>query len=84
MLMLQQTVHCWNYRRYVVKMCPDSSVDEELQFTTTKIQENFSNYSAWHQRSTLLPRKYKDDPTGFHAAIEAGTVMMRDLIFHQC
>ncbi|XP_051118791.1 geranylgeranyl transferase type-2 subunit alpha 1 isoform X2 [Andrographis paniculata] len=45
--------HAWNYRRFIagLKKIPNQ---EELQYTTDMIYDNFSNYSAWHNRSVLL------------------------------
>jgi len=48
------------------------SLKEELNFTTTKIEKNFSNYSAWHQRSYVLHKLYADDLKGFNKAIKQG------------
>jgi geranylgeranyl transferase type-2 subunit alpha len=46
-------------------------VKDEFGFTTKKIEENFSNYSAWHQRSKLLPELYPDTET-FKKALNDG------------
>ncbi|KAG0325017.1 hypothetical protein BG004_003319, partial [Podila humilis] len=56
--------HGWDYRRYIIRQLDlqagqdnDSVLaraQSEFDFTTTKISQNFSNYSAWHNRSTLL------------------------------
>ncbi|KAI8142547.1 hypothetical protein BJV82DRAFT_540049 [Fennellomyces sp. T-0311] len=57
--------HGWSYRRYVVKQLrkdatgkeeDDKIVRSEYDFTTKKINESFSNFSAWHQRTKLLPQ----------------------------
>lgn len=45
----------------VVKMS-DVPVDQELAFTDRLIGSNFSNYSSWHYRSTLLPLLHPESP----------------------
>jgi geranylgeranyl transferase type-2 subunit alpha len=48
-------VHAWNYRRYILAQIPNPPLPKtELTYTKAKIVSNFSNFSAWHQRSKIL------------------------------
>ncbi len=51
------TVLAWDYRRYILSEMPTPPSEiTELAYTSKKIESNFSNFSAWHQRSkTLAP-----------------------------
>ncbi|KAJ8583575.1 rab-protein geranylgeranyltransferase [Rhizopogon salebrosus TDB-379] len=47
--------HAWNYRRYILANMPTRRTEtSELAYTSRKIGANFSNFSAWHQRSKSL------------------------------
>ncbi|KAI0637106.1 rab-protein geranylgeranyltransferase [Trametes polyzona] len=47
--------HAWNYRRYILSQMPVKRPEQsELAYTKRKIEANFSNFSAWHQRSKVL------------------------------
>jgi geranylgeranyl transferase type-2 subunit alpha len=54
--------HGWNYRRIVVAelesqaLNGSSMVESEFEYTTKMIKANLSNFSAWHNRSKLIPR----------------------------
>lgn len=53
------SVHAWDYRRYVLSSLPATfrpakTPETEIKYTTKKIESNFSNFSAWHQRTKEL------------------------------
>lgn len=54
--------HGWGYRRTVVSQLEDpkldgsSMVESEFAYTTRMINAELKNFSAWHNRSKLIPR----------------------------
>lgn len=56
----------WNYRRTVVASLESDELygesfvkrmtEQEFHYTTKMISANLSNFSAWHNRSKLIPR----------------------------
>eukprot|EP00127_Corallochytrium_limacisporum_P001758 Clim_evm12s78 gene=Clim_evmTU12s78 len=57
--------HCWDHRRWVARQMkerddPRGTDVSELGVTGTLLAANFSNYSAWHYRSHLLPAVLKE------------------------
>lgn len=64
----QRNFHGWHYRRIVIDKLntlqqykpaaddPDKTlVQHEFRFTTLKINQDFSNFSAWYNRALLIP-----------------------------
>lgn len=45
--------HCWDYRKSISQLA-QLPLQDEIDFTRTKICENFSNFSSWYVRSCLL------------------------------
>ncbi|RBQ66518.1 hypothetical protein FVER14953_11391 [Fusarium verticillioides] len=58
----RRNFHAWGYRRHVVAQLESSVlngqslVELEFEYTTKKIHEDLSNFSAWHNRSQLITR----------------------------
>lgn len=56
--------HGWGYRRIVIAALEKgqaitekkSMAEQEFDYTTKMINNNLSNFSAWHNRSKLIPR----------------------------
>lgn len=69
-----RNLHAWSYRRFVVaklesdELQGQSLVEDEFAYTKKKLFGlNLSNFSAWHNRSQLIPRllreRHADDET---------------------
>lgn len=56
--------HAWSYRRYVLESMPEKrSPEDEIAYTKRKIESNFSNFSAWHQRSKVYGAMWESEDT---------------------
>ncbi|CAK58490.1 unnamed protein product (macronuclear) [Paramecium tetraurelia] len=51
----ERNFHVWNYRNWLSSICAFGREDE---FTKKKIEQNFSNFSAYHFRSKFFMKNY--------------------------
>ncbi|KAJ3361937.1 Rab geranylgeranyltransferase [Allomyces javanicus] len=76
--------HAWDYRRYVVaQLRPyDARLAEaEFQFTSTKVAQNFSNFSAWHQRSKLFAEWLQQTNRAFPDALNDELELLHNAVY---
>jgi hypothetical protein len=80
----QRNFHCWNYRR-ALHQRSGTTYESEMAYSTEKIYENFSNYSAFHHRSAYLPTliddSVKSGSSSLEEIIEAELSLVENAIF---
>jgi geranylgeranyl transferase type-2 subunit alpha len=68
-------VHAWDYRRYILAEIPNPRPEAaELAYTARKIEANFSNFSAWHQRSQTLTSLWDKGVLDKAKSLEEGAI----------
>ncbi|KAJ6488621.1 rab-protein geranylgeranyltransferase [Mycena vitilis] len=74
--------HAWSYRRYVLANMPVArSETAELAYTTRKIESNFSNFSAWHQRSKILTSLWASGKLDYSKSKEEEFELVRNAMY---
>ena len=72
--------HCWDYRRFIVQKAK-IKLKDELKYSQDLIERNFSNYSAWHYRSTLIPLICKDNHKKLKKRINKELEMVKNAFY---
>jgi geranylgeranyl transferase type-2 subunit alpha len=57
---------------------------EEFAYTTKKIEANFSNFSAWHQRSKTYPLLWESNALDRKKSQEEGAARAPALASERC
>ncbi|KAL1730257.1 hypothetical protein EV714DRAFT_250478 [Schizophyllum commune] len=74
--------HAWNYRRYVLANMPvPRPAINEIDYTMQKIKSNFSNFSAWHHRSKVLPTLWQSGALDPKASRETEFDLVRNAMY---
>lgn len=75
-------VHAWDYRRYVLASMPVKRPElDELAYTTRKIEANFSNFSAWHQRSKVYASLWEQGVSDEARDKISGSLILNAFVF---
>jgi len=86
--------HAWSYRRIVVSQferlsaaeegkTPQTLTESEFDYTTKMIKTNLSNFSAWHNRSKLIPRLLRErnaDPKARRVLLDSELALICEAI----
>lgn len=76
--------HGWHYRRMVVNKLKSlgktNLTETEFDYTTEKINQNFSNFSAWYNRALLIPKHLEHEPNR-RAFLEKEIDYLRQAVF---
>ncbi|KAJ3997531.1 rab-protein geranylgeranyltransferase [Lentinula boryana] len=76
--------HAWSYRRLVLESMPVPKLEtSDLAYTTRKIESNFSNFSAWHQRSKVLSSLWSQEFDLVHNAMYTDPKDQSVWIYHR-
>ena len=62
MLADSRNFHCWSYWRLLINLM-GLSAEEQEAYVLDRIEDNFSNYSAWHERTRVLQALNTERPT---------------------
>eukprot|EP00605_Chrysophyceae_sp_TOSAG23-4_P001493 GSChrysophyteH1.ASY1.ANO1.1634.1 assembled CDS len=76
----QRNFHCWNYRRFVVKQ-GNFAAQSEFAYSTKKIEQNFSNYSAFHHRSVFINQLEHKSIESMQACLQVEFGIVENAIF---